>query len=199
VSSKSRSGLPELASAGHPELAGVWDELSAMWKRIEVPAGRVLLREGDVSRRAYMVERGCLRLWFMHGTKDITFQFFFEGEVVSSMESFRKGTPSPFTLETIEPCALHVFDRAQFATMMAHVAEHPPALLRLLEAAYERQAHYMRIFLSFIRDTPAQRYANLVKDEPRIVQRVAQRYIASYLGITPVSLSRIRARAARRS
>ena len=50
----------------------------------------------------------------------------------------------------------------------------------------------MREFLSFIRDTPKQRYQNLIKDKPQILQRVPQRYIASYLGITPVHLSRIR-------
>jgi hypothetical protein len=52
----------------------------------------------------------------------------------------------------------------------------------------------MRHFKSFIRDTPEERYRRLVKEQPALIQRVAQRYIASYLGITPVSLSRIRAR-----
>jgi hypothetical protein len=64
----------------------------------------------------------------------------------------------------------------------------------MLNIAFERQFHYMRHFLSFIRDTPEQRYLNLLKEQPHIIQRVPQHYIATYLGITPVSLSRIRKR-----
>jgi CRP-like cAMP-binding protein len=57
-----------------------------------------------------------------------------------------------------------------------------------------RMAYYMRQMLSFLRDTPAERYALLLKERPQVVQRVPQYLIASYLGITPVSLSRIRGR-----
>lgn len=193
------SSILENARLESPELAASWGASSAKWERIEIPSGRVLLREGEISTSAYWVERGCLRLWFMNGKKDITFQFFFEGGVVSSMESFRKGIPSAFTLEAIEPSSLLVISKADHAKMMAKVSESPAALLHLLDAAYERQAHYMRTFMSFIRDKPEVRYRNLLRDEPRLIERVAQRYIASYLGITPVSLSRIRGRKGSRS
>jgi CRP-like cAMP-binding protein len=65
---------------------------------------------------------------------------------------------------------------------------------RMMDAFLERQLNYANHFISFIRDTPKERYLNLVKEKPHIVQRVPQQYIASYLGITPVSLSRIRSR-----
>lgn len=180
--------------AASPELADQWDTFAGLWKRLEVPAGKILLREGEVSQKAYLVEQGCLRLWFSRGKKDITFQFFFENEIVSSMESFRKNIPSLYTLEAIEPCVLLALRKEDFVTIMAQVRRSPEALHRMLEAAYDRQAHYMNHFMSFIRDKPEERYRNLVKENPRLIQRVAQRYIASYLGITPVSLSRIRAR-----
>ncbi|EQA43243.1 hypothetical protein LEP1GSC050_1702 [Leptospira broomii serovar Hurstbridge str. 5399] len=64
----------------------------------------------------------------------------------------------------------------------------------LREFAMERFDAYMVLFLSRIRDSPEQRYLNLVKQQPDILTRVPQHYIASYLGITPVSLSRIRNR-----
>ena len=56
----------------------------------------------------------------------------------------------------------------------------------------QRQTHYINEFLSFIRDTPEQRYKNLLRDRPHIILRVPQNYIASYLGVTTVHLSRIK-------
>jgi CRP-like cAMP-binding protein len=67
----------------------------------------------------------------------------------------------------------------------------------LINQVYERQYNYMRHFLSLIKDTPEQRYLNLIKEKPHIVHRVPQQHIATYLGITPVSLSRIRNRLAK--
>jgi CRP-like cAMP-binding protein len=59
---------------------------------------------------------------------------------------------------------------------------------------FMRMGNYARLFLSRIKDTPAKRYEDLIKEHPEILKRIPQHYIASYLGITPVSLSRIRNR-----
>ena len=70
---------------------------------------------------------------------------------------------------------------------------HEPEFLNIiLNVSAERQVHYMNEFVSFIRDTPEQRYQNLLLHRPHIVQRVPQHYIASYLGITSEFLSKIR-------
>jgi CRP-like cAMP-binding protein len=74
----------------------------AFFTEMHVPARTILLREGEVARQAYYIRQGCLRLWFNDNGKDITFQFFFENQGVSSIESFRTGRPSLFNLETIE-------------------------------------------------------------------------------------------------
>lgn len=68
--------------------------------------------------------------------------------------------------------------------------------MRLLyeEKIIDRFSFYQHLFLSRIRDTPQQRYEELLREYPNIIQRVPQHYIASYLGITSVSLSRIRNR-----
>ncbi len=159
---------------------------------IEVPARTLLLREGEVSRQAYQILQGCMRLWFNDNGRDITFQFFFEGQAVSSIESFRTGRPGLFNMETVEPCKLRVITKSDFDKMMIET----PGFKELIEASvYQRLEHYIALFLSRIRDTPQQRYLHLVQDHPEIIRRVPQHYIASYLGITPVSLSRIRNKA----
>src|SRR5580700_1932869 len=90
-----------------PYLKDKWDEYAGYYHRIEVPAKTTLLQEGEVSKKAFLIEKGCLRVWFNNKGKDITFQFFFENNIVSSGESFRKSIPSYYSIETIEPSMLH--------------------------------------------------------------------------------------------
>ncbi|SHL39043.1 cAMP-binding domain of CRP or a regulatory subunit of cAMP-dependent protein kinases [Chitinophaga jiangningensis] len=166
-------------------------------EQLEVPAKTILLREGDISRRAFFVDKGCLRVWFNHHGRDITCQFMVEGQVVSIADSFRTGTPSSFTIEAIEPTSLRAVHRQDYDALMADLGQDNAFLHEMLNITFERQLHYMRELWSFIRDTPQERYQNLLRDRPQLVQRVPQHYIASYLGITPVHLSRIRNKMAR--
>jgi CRP-like cAMP-binding protein len=64
------------------------------FKRMEVPAKTILLKEGEISKRAYWIESGCIRVWFNNDGKDVTYQFFFENSTVASIESLRKNIPS---------------------------------------------------------------------------------------------------------
>ncbi len=156
-----------------------------------VPARTVLLREGEVSTHLYCVKKGCLRLWVNKDGKDITVQFFFEGQGVASIESLLTGQPSLFTLETIEPATLTVFTKETFEELMARFPAFREGFNDLL---FQRFRHYAGLFLSRIRDTPMERYEDLIRNHPEILRRIPQHYIASYLGITPISLSRIRNR-----
>ena len=157
-----------------------------------LPAKTVLLKQGRVAQNYYFVEKGCLRVWFDNNGKDTTFQFFFENEGVASLESFQKNIPSIFTIETIEPTVVQVLSKTVFFQMLNELGEDPAFLKALLEISFERQRHYMNEFFSRLRDTPQQRYVTLLRERPHIVKRVAQHYIASYLGITSVHLSRIK-------
>jgi CRP-like cAMP-binding protein len=166
-----------------------WEKYSHLFKEMTVPAKTILLREGEISRQAYYVRKGCIRLSFNDNGKDITFQFFFEGYGVSSFESFRSGRPSQFGIETLEPSDLLVISKENHDRMIAEI---PGYKAFMEEALYQRLEHYTRLFLSRIRDNLRKRYLDLLTEHPQIIQRVPQHYIASYLGITPVSLSRIR-------
>lgn len=174
-----------------PELEQRWAELAHLFRRRTVKPGTVLLKEGQVACNMFLIEEGCLRTAYDHQGRDITCQFFFEGEGVSSFESFQFGTPSLFRIEAVERSVLRVVSRPDLDRLMREL----PGLRQAAnEHLLRRTAYYMRQLLSFLRDTPAERYALLLKERPQVVQRVPQYLIASYLGITPVSLSRIRGR-----
>jgi len=173
------------------------DAYAEKWQRLQVPAHTVLLREGETARRLYFIEKGCLRLWFYHKRKDITFQFFFENQLVSSPESFHREVPSIFGIESLEQCHLFALSRDDYKEMRSSFQEKSPRVLStIVEIMFDHQLHYMNHLMSFVRDTPAERYRKLLELQPGLIQRVPQRYIASYLGITAVSLSRIRSRSA---
>ncbi|NIG55575.1 Crp/Fnr family transcriptional regulator [Chitinophaga sp. Cy-1792] len=166
--------------------------LATTQRRLEVPAKTILLQEGQVSHKYFFIEKGAIRVWFNNKGRDITFQFFFEGEGLASAESFRKGTPSKVTIETLEPSVIRVLHKEDYQRVMQELGNDPAFLREMMDVMFERQLNYMNHFMSFIRDTPKERYLNLLHENPALLQRVPQHYIASYLGITSVSLSRIR-------
>jgi CRP-like cAMP-binding protein len=169
-----------------------WDDYGHLFKEMEIPAKTILLNEGEVSRNGYFIKKGCMRLWFNNKGKDVTFQFFFENEGISSVESFRTGEPSLFTIESIEPCTILAISKKNFNKIFMDNLEYKEALNEII---FSRLTFYSRLFMSYIKNTPEERYKELLKTHPHIVKRIPQHYIASYLGITSVSLSRIRNRA----
>ncbi|MBO9584642.1 MAG: Crp/Fnr family transcriptional regulator [Flavobacterium sp.] len=171
-----------------------WNEYIGYFNQIEVPAKMTLLEEGEVSKKLYIIEKGCIRVWFNNNGKDLTTQFFFENQSVASIESFMKKLPSPTTIETIEPSVLWWIHKNDLDKILEEIKEVPELRDRLIDMLFERTFDYMKYFVSFIKDSPLQRYANLIKERPQILLRVPQHYIASYLGITTVHLSRLKSK-----
>jgi CRP-like cAMP-binding protein len=174
-----------------PYLKEHWDTYREYFTEKSFPARTILLHEGEISRNMFIVGEGCLRIWFNKDGKEITFQFFFENEAVSSMESFFNDAPGLFNIETIEPSYIYILSKDNFHRFMHEV---PGFHEYMHDVKDKRLKHYAYLFFSRLRDNPEQRYKELIKNYPNIIQRVPQHFIASYLGITPVSLSRIRRR-----
>ena len=168
-----------------------WEKVDHLFTQCEVPAKTTLLCEGQISRTMFLIEEGCLRTWVNNDGKEITTQFFFEGDSVASIESFRTNQPSLYSIESIEPCKLRTISQHDF---QAALEEIPELKKKMEEHLFRRFFQSQQFFYSFLKNKPQQRYEELIKLHPHIIQRVPQHYIASYLGITPVSLSRIRNR-----
>ncbi len=105
----------------------------AVAEQLTIPSKTILLEEGKVADKLYLIRKGCLRLFFYNDGKDITFQFFFEGDFVASFDSLYKRTPSLFYLESIEPAEVAAIKRNDF---YAIIKDNP-----LWRQAYEEKAH----------------------------------------------------------
>jgi CRP-like cAMP-binding protein len=174
-----------------------WSDYISCFKYIQVPAKTTLLQEGEIAKKMFLIEKGCVRVWFNNNGKDVTFQFFFENNTVASLESFIKEFPSQVIIETIEPSVLWWIHKKDADRIIEDIKEIPSLRDKFINAVFDRTFDYMKHFLSFIKDTPTQRYLNLLQEKPQILQRIPQHYIASYLGITTVHLSRIKSKLAK--
>ncbi|WP_158963061.1 Crp/Fnr family transcriptional regulator [Myroides fluvii] len=158
---------------------------------ISLPTKTNLLEEGQYSKHFYFVKQGVLRGWTLHEGKEVTFQFVFEGDFFCSIESFWYNKPSQYTLEALEPVELLALDKQQLNELMQKNIQILEAFTSYIIA---RLLTYQKMVIGRIKENPEKRYKQLQQIAPELIQRIPQHYIASYLGITPVSLSRIRNR-----
>jgi CRP-like cAMP-binding protein len=168
-----------------------WTKFKDLIVETEIATKTTLLKEGEISNHAHYIKKGCLRQWFNKDGKDITYQFFFEGHAVASIDSFINNEPSLFSIESIEPSIIISISKDNFAQLPLI---YPELKDEFHDFIFQRFKNYSHLFLSRIKDTPQERYEDLINNHPEIIKRVPQHYIASYLGITPISLSRIRNR-----
>ena len=168
-----------------------WTRFMDQFVERSIPSKTILLSEGGISNQFHFIKKGCLRMWFNKDGKDITFQFFFEDQAVASIDSLLSNQPSMFSIESIEPSTLLSINKKSFELICQVYPEVREGFQNIL---FKRFSNYAQLFLSRIKDTPRERYEDLVLNHPEIIKRVPQHYIASYLGISPISLSRIKNR-----
>ena len=168
-----------------------WNKFQDAFIEREITSKTVLLREGEIANKLHFIKKGCLREVFNKDGKDITFQFFFENQSVASFDSFINNKPSVFSIESIEPSQILSIKKEDLEEIFN---TYPELKDKLLEHTFQRIRNYTLLFLSRIKDSPQERYTDLLENHPEIILRVPQHYIASFLGITPISLSRIRNR-----
>jgi CRP-like cAMP-binding protein len=117
--------------------------------------------------------------------------FYSEHQFITVYESFIKGLPSKFYIECLESTTLAVFSYENEMKLLEQI----PKLELLARLVMEEELSiYQEIIASLITLSPQERYNKLIKKDPKLVQRIPQYYLATYLGITPESLSRIRKR-----
>lgn len=168
-----------------------WDMFAESFVYRSVPKKFRLVSVGDVSREAYFINKGAARLFFEKEGEEVSANFMFENNFVASLESFLLQVPSRQAIDTLEDCELLVLSKQRLEELIRKQPQ-----FNLFSKAIAETAFIMlqRRASSFILDSAEERYMNMLQQRPEILERVPQHMIASYLGVTPVSLSRIRKR-----
>lgn len=155
-----------------------------------VKKGTVLLKEGQFSTESYFVLKGCIRSFYIVDGVERTTEFYTEMEGVSSPCIISK-LPSEFYISCVEDSILSISE----VSMEVKIFQKFPKFESLCRILSEQLlAKNQRNFDDYKTSSPEQRYLHLLKNRPDLLQRVPQHQLASYLGIKPQSLSRLRAR-----
>lgn len=174
----------------HPPSAGKAAEIISHFKPITVSKSDLFLREGKVSNNYLFLEEGIMRA-FTHDTngEEITTAFFSSGDFVIEVASFFQRIPTAENIQAITDCKgwIITFEQIQ---MLFHSM---PEFREFGRAALVKNfVSFKSRSLSLINETAEKRYYDFVKARPELIKNVPLKYIASYLGVTDSSLSRIR-------
>ncbi len=148
-----------------------------------------LLMPGQVCKQAYFIQSGCFRYFTLVDGEEQTGQFFFEGSWYSDYESFLFEKPTNQTIEALEKTTVAILTKEALGKLYRKI----PTFERFGRLMAENAFMGLRKYTESLTHISAEeRYKQLIKNRPKVIQRVPQQYIASYLGIRPQSLSRIR-------
>jgi CRP-like cAMP-binding protein len=165
--------------------------LQGCFEQVILSKNEFLLTEGKISRHLYFLEQGALRGFYNADGKEITHWFAFEEDFVTSFHSFTTQEPAVENIQLIEGSVLWCISKETLTDLFNQYHE----IERLVRIAYEK--YYIRLEERFVNaqfKTATERYEDLLHHRPHILERVPLGYIASYLGISQETLSRIRSK-----
>lgn len=177
---------------GHIKLTPEEGELVlSLFKEKAYKKGDFFLAEGQICKYAGFIKKGLVRYYINYDGEEKTYEFGQEDNFVCNYESFLPQTPSTKIIQALEDCEILQisYDNLQLLYQSVNSWERFGRLV--IEQVF---VHLLNALGSLYTDTPEQRYTKLIKEHPDLLQRVSQYHIASYVGVKPQSLSRIRKR-----
>ncbi|MBS1497126.1 MAG: cyclic nucleotide-binding domain-containing protein [Bacteroidetes bacterium] len=169
-----------------------WSRLEPQIKQQHFKRNDFLLKQGEVEKKIYFIESGIIRYFIQRGEdKEATFAIIFENQLAGAYDSFLQQLPSEYFVQAIKPTVtwsfpIEVLQRLYMEVPIANtIGRITCEELFLIKAKRE---------LSMYKYLPQERYLNLFSEKPRHIKEIPLKYLASYIGVTPQALSRIRKR-----
>lgn len=165
--------------------------LSEALEEIHLEKGESFLKLGDVCGKIGFLTKGSMRLFYESPEKETCNEFFFENSLIGSLGSFMSQTPSISHIVAIENCKIFALTREKVMELIStHKTFQFMSQIILQEHFLKTEKRAATLLL----DNPEARFKKLTEEHPKIFKRIPLHYVASYLGITPETLSRYRSK-----
>lgn len=183
--------LKLMCDSYHPLAEDDWKVFEAAFYPRKVRKGEILQNAGEVCKKCYFVSEGSIRTYHYKDGEEVHTAFHFEDNFVSDYESLTTEKPSQNEIVALEDSELLYFTSAEMMQVYEQCPKVPLLGRRIMESLLVKQQQYINLFLDH---SPKERYLQILKDQPELIQRVPLTYLASYLGVARETLSRIRSR-----
>lgn len=150
-----------------------------------------LTQTNEIEDKIYFILEGVFRIFIELPEKDVTLDFGFPNDFISSYSSFLTNNPSIACIQSLSKSELVYITKKSLLEIYKET-ESGESIGRIVAEEFFR--YKSKRELSFMKDSPTERYLNLVKEQQHLIKEIPQKYLASYIGITPQALSRIRAK-----
>lgn len=152
---------------------------------------KIITQQGKIENYTYFILKGIVRLFIETADKDITLDIHFANDFANGYTSFLTRKPSHFNVQALTDVELIAISYDNLENLYSNIPAGNFISRRMAEFTFVRKATRE---VDFLTKSPTERYLNLITSRPEIIKHIPLNYIASYLGITPQALSRIRKR-----
>ncbi|HEX6426345.1 MAG TPA: Crp/Fnr family transcriptional regulator [Niastella sp.] len=165
------------------------DEIANKFKNKAVRKNGFVLKEGDTCKDLVFVQKGCLRLYYVKDDIEVSVWFAFQHSSAIEIYSFISESPSEYFLQAIEDSEVLYLPKTELKKMY----QQQPKMQEMMKNFWEAVLlDLINRFTALQKDSAEKRYLDLLKKQPDYLESIPQKYLASFLGVTPTSLSRIR-------
>lgn len=168
-----------------------WEFFSSKLQEIKLDRNTPLLKVGKTENYLYFISKGIIRLYIPRVESDLTFGFLFENEFVTGYDSFLSQMPSEYQIETLTESVLWRISKKDLEEVYQKTSNGNIIGRKMAENMFLIKS---KREISLLNKTAEERYLSLFTDRPKLLQQIPLKYIASYIGVTPQALSRIRKR-----
>lgn len=168
-----------------------WDVFQSILQPVEISKHKFVLEQGQICKGVYFLEKGLTRTYYLKDGKEINKAFNFENEFLREIESLSKNTPSLDYIQALENSRLIFIDKNKLTDLYKSSSFFQEMGRKILEQLTITEQQYASLLASY---SPKERYLEILKNKPKMIERVPLQHLATYLGISRESLSRIRKR-----
>lgn len=165
-------------------------ERLGLWERTKTLKRNEFLKHGvGIDTNLYFVESGTLRIFVIDQEEELTIRFGYRGNIIAALDSYISEKPSDLYIQALKETNLKVISKQSFMKLVQGNEEFQKTWYQLLEQfVYQQMERERDILIS----SPVERYKRVLKRSPQLFQEIPHKYIASYLRMTPETLSRIK-------